>query len=80
MKITTEFYGRLKTEFSQQAITTEVSADQTIEAIYLHLCQEHQVKPNTKVIRPILNDTFSDWDQTVNAGDVVGFFPPASGG
>lgn len=80
MNITVEFYGRLKAEFSQQAIELTISPDQNIEAIYLQLCKRHQIEPNTEVIKPILNDTFSDWQQVVAAGDVVGFFPPASGG
>lgn len=81
MKINIEFYGRLKDEFSQEPIEISIqNSESSLEHIYLDLCKSHQVTPNTKVIKPILNDTFADWQNQVKAGDVVGFFPPASGG
>lgn len=80
MKISTEFYGRLKEEFSQLPIELNVEADSTIEAIYLQLCASHQSTPDTQVIKPILNDTFAEWQDKVSAHDVIGFFPPAAGG
>jgi molybdopterin converting factor small subunit len=83
MKLTVEFYGRLKAEFGQPAVAIEVSEQTqavTIEQVYLQLCQTHQCTANTQVIRPILNDTFANWDDIVKANDVIGLFPPASGG
>ena len=80
MKISTEFYGRLKEEFSQSPIELTIEGNTTIEAIYLQLCSSHQITPNTQVIKPILNDTFADWQDRVSAHDVIGFFPPAAGG
>ncbi len=79
MKVTIEFYGKLKTQFSQQPIEWQ-SEFSTIEEIYLELCDQHQRAANTRVIKPIINDTFCDWSQTTSNGDVIGFFPPASGG
>lgn len=81
MKITTEFYGRLKDEFSHVPIEIELANDTTtIESIYLQLCKNHQVTANLPIVNPILNDTFADWQDTVKENDVVGFFPPAAGG
>jgi len=83
MKISIEFYGRLKADFSQLPIEIELPSDQPelrIERIYLDLCEKHDTTPNTHIIKPILNDTFAEWQDTVKDKDVVGFFPPASGG
>lgn len=79
MKITVEFYGKLKTEFSQHPIEW-ISVLFTIEEIYQEICNHHQQTVNTLAIKPIINDTFCDWHQLVQNNDVIGFFPPASGG
>ncbi|TDR18369.1 MoaD/ThiS family protein [Marinicella litoralis] len=79
MKITIEFYGKLKAEFSEHPIEWQSDAV-TVNDIYHQLCKQHQKQPNTQVIKPIINDSFCDWQQVVNDGDVIGFFPPASGG
>jgi|GEM_PF-2016582 len=82
MKLTIEFYGRLKAEFSTGAIELKLSDNKTssIEEIYHDLCQSYNTSPNIKIIKPILNDTFAEWSDSVKANDVIGFFPPASGG
>ncbi len=83
MKLKIEFYGRLKAAFSQHPLVLDIPAHQTettIAQIYLDLCKTHNNTPNTHIIKPILNDTFADWDDQVKANDVVGFFPPAAGG
>ena len=83
MKLTIEFYGRLKAEFSQQQLEFDLpsqTAENTIEDIYLQLCESHNIQPSTHIIKPILNDTFANWGDPVKANDVVGFLPPASGG
>jgi len=83
MKIKIEFYGRLKTEFSQEPIEFEImnqSSNPTLEFIFFDLCKKYDVTPNTNIIKPILNDTFAEWSDTVKTNDAVGFFPPASGG
>ncbi len=79
MQIKIELYGRLKALFNDSSIQFE-TAESSIEKIYLQLCQTHQVEPTQAVIKPILNDEFSDWQVTVSANDVIGFFPPAAGG
>jgi molybdopterin converting factor small subunit len=83
MKLTIEFYGRLKAEFSSIPIEVDfenMSHQTTIEQIYLDLCKQHNCEPAIKIIKPILNDTFADWHELIKANDVIGFFPPASGG
>ena len=88
MKLTIEFYGKLKAEFSPKPLSFntsrfDISACQTpisIECIYLKICQTYNNTPDTKITKPILNDTFVDWSDSVKDGDVIGFFPPASGG
>ncbi len=83
MKLTIEFYGRLKSEFSPTSIEldmTDFGSNVSLKEIYLKICQSHQVTADTQIIKPILNDTFADWNDVVKANDVVGFFPPASGG
>jgi len=79
MKVNIEFYGRLKTQFSQQSIEWH-SEQSTVEAIYRELCNHFNQEINLRVIKPILNDTFCDWQQVINNNDVIGLFPPASGG
>ncbi len=83
MKLTLEFYGRLKSEFSPTPIEFDISnfgSKVPIKEIYLKICQSHEVTADMQMIKPILNDTFADWNDVVNANDVLGFFPPASGG
>lgn len=77
--ITIEFYGRLTRDFEQRKIQWEGTPER-IDAIFDDLCAKHQVNIDKSTIRPILNDEFSAWDVMPQAGDVVGFFPPASGG
>ncbi len=79
MIVTIEFYGRLKAEFSQEPIEWQ-SSSSTVEDIYQELCTDRQQPANIQVIKPILNDTFCEWSQIAKNGDVIGFFPPASGG
>ncbi len=79
MQIKIELYGRLKAQFNNSIIQLDTEQS-TIEGIYLELCQSHQVEPSQAVIKPILNDEFSDWKVTVAANDVIGLFPPAAGG
>ena len=79
MNVTIELYGRLKAAFGHQAIECSTQAT-TVEGVYRELCTQHQQEAETRVIRPIINDTFCDWSQTIKSGDVLGFFPPASGG
>ena len=80
--ITIEFYGQLKDIFQAQTTELTVPADEpvNVKQLYLSLCEQHPDAPATDHIRPIINDTFVDWDAGFGAGDVVGFFPPASGG
>lgn len=83
MKVKVVLYGRLKAEFNQSIIEFELPEKQTevaLQDVYLSLCQNNNIKPTTHLIKPILNDTFAEWSDSVQAGDEVGFFPPASGG
>ena len=76
--ITLEFYGRLRAQFSEQALTYETDST-TVSAVYQQLCQDHNV-PQANDIKPIINDEFAAWDDEIKTGDVLGFLPPASGG
>ncbi len=88
MKLSIEFYGRLKAQFSTKPLELNVAEPDktdrntiiTIENIYLDLCQSYGCKSEIKIIKPILNDTFAEWNDPVKTNDVIGFFPPASGG
>lgn len=80
MTIKIEFYGRLKEDFNATSTEWTFQPDTTVEALYQSLCDTHQVTTNIHVVRPIINDTFVDWQQHIAPHDVVGFFPPASGG
>ncbi len=81
MKVTLEFYGRLKDQFSPTPLDVEIKNHaSTIESVYLWMCEKHSIEPEVESIKPILNDTFANWDDVVSANDAVGFFPPASGG
>lgn len=79
MKITIEFYGRLKHQFDANHIEWNTQA-KTIKGIYAELCKKHQCKDESNHIKPIIDDTFCDWHDTVKAGSNIGFLPPASGG
>lgn len=80
MNITIEFYGRLKAQFSESPIIFNAHASMKIEHIIDQLCDDHQTNINKQVIKPILNDTFANWDDIVTENDVIGLFPPAAGG
>lgn len=79
ININLEFYGRLQSQFAGQS-TQLSTAPGTVKAIYQALCEQHQQTDESAVIKPILNDTFCDWQDRPAEGDTVGFFPPASGG
>jgi molybdopterin converting factor small subunit len=79
MKINIEFYGRLKNQFSQSPITWQTSGNNVAE-VYHEICQKYQQKDESSLIKPILNDTFCEWHQTLKNNDSIGFFPPAAGG
>ena len=75
MKITVEFYGRLKDQF----IDWQTQSD-TVITVYQELCTKYEQADQSSVIKPILDDTFCEWDQKLRDNDVIGFFPPAAGG
>ena len=77
--INIEFYGRLSQDFGQRNTQWDGN-HQSIESIFDALCLQQQIDLDKSTIRPILNDAFSDWNAVPKTGDVVGFFPPASGG
>ena len=79
MTITIEFYGRLKEQFSESPLTFH-NKNNEVEAIYKALCQQYNQPTEQRIIKPIINDTFCEWQDTVYTGDVLGFLPPASGG
>ncbi len=79
MKIQVEFYGKLKSQFSQEPIDWQTDNSSVIE-VYRELCEQLNQDVETRVIKPILNDTFCEWHQDIKEGDVIGLFPPASGG
>jgi len=79
MNITIEFYGRLKSQFSATPIQWQ-SQSTLMADIYQELCLKYNQTNESSIIKPIINDTFCDWQQKVNDKDIVGFFPPASGG
>lgn len=76
--ITLEFYGRLRAQFSEQALAYETNHSNIAE-IYQQLCKDQNV-PLANDIKPIINDEFAAWDDEIMTGDVLGFLPPASGG
>ena len=78
MNITLEFYGRLRSQFSEQTLAYQTNLNCAAD-IYKHLCQDHGVTLAND-IKPIINDEFANWQDEVKAGDVLGFLPPASGG
>ena len=79
MNITIEFYGRLKVQYSASPISWQTEAT-SIATVYQELYTKYQQNDDSHLLRPILNDTFSEWQQSFQDGDVIGFFPPAAGG
>lgn len=79
MNITLEFYGRLRSQFSEQALPFKTE-HKTVQAIFKQLSQAHDQDDNHNGLKPIINDAFADWQDEVTDGDVLGFLPPASGG
>ncbi|MFC3193493.1 hypothetical protein ACFODZ_04450 [Marinicella sediminis] len=79
INITLEFYGRLQSQFSDQPLKHHTVATNVL-SIYLELCTSHQQPDESRIIKPIINDAFCDWQDCPKDNDTVGFFPPASGG
>lgn len=79
MNITLEFYGRLRSQFSEQALPFETE-HKTVEAVFNQLCQNCGQDNSHSDLKPIINDAFADWQDEITDGDVLGFLPPASGG
>lgn len=80
MKIKIELYGRLRGLFGQDHIEWPAQATSSMKALYQSLCQAHHVDDSITGIKPVINDTFVDWNHEFQNGDVLGFLPPASGG
>lgn len=79
MKITIELYGRLKQSFGRDILQWQTEAN-TPKDIYLELCEHHKSVDESAIIKPIIDDTFCEWTDTVQPTHVLGFLPPASGG
>ncbi|WP_223788932.1 MoaD/ThiS family protein [Marinicella meishanensis] len=80
--ITIELYGQLKDTFAAQTIEhrLEPGVPTNVQQLYQALRAQQPNAPQQQQIRPIINDTFVEWDAGFQAGDVIGFLPPASGG
>ncbi|MCB1581863.1 MAG: hypothetical protein R3E90_10560 [Marinicella sp.] len=79
MNITIEMYGRLKHVFGHDTLVWKTEAI-TVKDIYLELCEQHHCVDESNIIRPIIDDTFCQWQSKVTEYNVLGFLPPASGG
>lgn len=79
MKITVEFFGQLTEAFGTTQMELNTTSETLID-LYRSLCLKNAVKLEHDHIKPILNDTFASWHDHIQAGDLIGFMPPASGG
>ena len=79
MKITIEYYGRLQDSFGNQKESTEAHGP-TVLDVFKQQCQKHQIELARDDIQPVINDSFAEWHDHCQEGDVIGFLPPAAGG
>ncbi len=86
-QLTVELYGRLKDQLGfvhSTRQTTATTPAQLWQELVAERLQQHkgleaaQLAPES--IRPVINDTFAAWDDTLTEGDRVAFLPPSSGG
>jgi len=79
MKITIEYYGRLQESFGGSSETAETDGP-TLLDVFQQQCSKHALDLTVDDIRPVVNDSFAEWNDTCQEGDVIGFLPPAAGG
>ncbi|WP_395374830.1 MoaD/ThiS family protein [Marinicella sp. W31] len=79
MNITIEYYGRLQDSFGNNSEKTETTGS-TLLDVFQQQCQKHQLDLSVDDIRPVINDSFAEWSDHCQEGDVIGFLPPAAGG
>ena len=79
MNITIEYYGRLQDSFGNTRETAETTGA-TLLDVFQQQCQKHHLDISVDDIRPVINDSFAEWHDACQDGDVIGFLPPAAGG
>jgi sulfur-carrier protein len=62
---------------TDQAWCTEQT---TLRGVYQELQQRYAIRFSESQIKPVRNDSFVAWEQSIESGDVIAFLPPFSGG
>ncbi len=78
--ITARLFARLREQAGTDCELIDLDGA-TVEDVYSALRQRHPaLEPDLRLIRPALNQDFSEWSERVADGDEVAFIPPVSGG
>lgn len=80
MKQLTVRYFALYREVCGTAEETVTSQAATPAELFAQVAASHSGLERFAAARVAVNDTLADWEQNLNDGDVVLFFPPVAGG
>lgn len=74
-----QYYAQLREEAGQSEETVESTAT-TVAELYEELDQRYDFSLAPDDLRVAVNASFSDWDASLDAEDLVVFIPPVAGG
>lgn len=77
--VTVRYFAILRDERGESEELTETKA-KTPQALYEILREKHGFSLSCSQLSVAINDTFSQWNETLNEGDTVVFIPPVAGG
>lgn len=60
--------------------TRLLSDNLTTKMLFEQVCNELELDSAHTPVRVSVNHTFADWEQNIDAGDIVAFIPPVAGG
>lgn len=79
--ITIRFFAALRDIVGKDEIQVQADSGASVQVIFEKLVQEYPPLNRYKSVLLIaVNQEFSDWSRSLEAGDELALFPPVSGG
>ncbi len=79
MKLKIEYFAQLRDEAGCSSEETESTASNPAE-LYIQLSDRYNFSLQQAQLKVAINDSFAQWDSSLNEGDLVVFMPPMAGG
>ena len=76
MQLTVKFFASLREQMGMETITVEIAQGQTMADVWQQVTRQ----PEPENLLCSRNLQYAEWDEKVDEGDEIGFFPPVTGG